>query len=78
MDGVQKSKAQGMARKAGLFARVSDSILVIVFAYLAFTSEGGWAVFWAACSVFCLFTAITNPLEKIPAFISRVMGVKKA
>ena len=74
---VQESKAESLTRKAGVYARVTDTILVAVFAYLAFTSSGGWAILWAACAAFCLFTAITNPLEKIPALISRVMGVKK-
>ena len=75
-----ETKAQAATRKVGAFARVSDAILVVVFSYLAitsFSSSPGWAVFWGACALFCVFTVITNPLEKIPAFISRVMGVRK-
>lgn len=76
-DTVRESKIDGMARKAGRFARISDALFVLVFAYLAITSTGGWAVLWGACSAFCLFTAITNPLEKIPALINRMMGIKR-
>lgn len=76
-DGVHETKAQGMARKAGRFARISDAVLVLVFAYFAATTSGTWSVVWGACAAFCLFTAITNPLEKIPALIDRVMGVKR-
>jgi len=76
-DTVRESKIDGMARKAGRFARICDALFVLVFAYLAITSSGSWAVFWGVCSAFCLFTAITNPLEKIPALMDRIMGIKR-
>lgn len=72
-----KTGMQGTVRKVSVGARVLDGILCAVFAYFAFTTTGGWQIFWAASAVFCAFTAATGPLDRLPALIQRIMGVKR-
>lgn len=68
----------GTVKKVSIGARVLDAFLCVLFAWFAYTSESsGWQIFWIIGSVFCAYTAATGPLDRLPALIQRVMGVKK-
>jgi len=70
---------QGTVKKVSIGARVLDAALCLLFAWFAYTSDStGWQIFWVVSSMFCAFTAATGPLDRLPALIHRVMGVKKA
>jgi hypothetical protein len=65
-------------KKVSAGARVLDAVLCVVFAYMAFKAEGTeWRAFWGVCSAFCAFTAATGPLDRLPALIQRLVGVRK-
>lgn len=68
---------RGAVKKVSMGARALDAFLCLLFAYFAYTSTGGWQIFWAASSIFCAFTAITAPIDRLPALIGRIMGMKK-
>ena len=63
---------RGAVKKVSYGARVLDAILAVVFAYLAFKSSTSfWIWAFALSSAFCVFTAISSPIEKLQAFVVR-------
>ncbi|WP_292627003.1 hypothetical protein [Novosphingobium sp. 17-62-19] len=65
-------------KKVSMGARVLDAVLCVVFAYLALKADSiEWRSFWAVGSAFCAFTAATGPLDRLPALVQRLMGVRK-
>ena len=70
---------QGTVKKVSVGARLLDGALCLLFAWFAYTTEStGWQIFWVISSMFCAYTAATAPLERLPALVQRIMGVKKA
>jgi hypothetical protein len=83
MADMQKVKpVKGMkatVRKVSAGARILDVVFTVVFAYLAFTSETLlWQVLFGLSAVFCAYTAITAPLEKLPSVIGRALSLRKS
>lgn len=81
------AKAQGVApntamqrtmNKATATARVLDAVLAVLFAYFAYRAgSGGWMWFWAASSVFCVYTAVTAPVRKLPNVVNGILSVSR-
>ena len=70
---------QGTVKKMSVVARLLDAALCVLFAWFAYTTDStGWQIFWVVSSMFCAYTAATAPLERLPALVQRIMGVKKA
>lgn len=76
---------KGTAKKAKDFARISDIVLTIVFAYLAYRqfvdhgATGFWFWFWAASSVFCAVAVYKSPIDMMwNAIHARLYASRKA
>lgn len=60
---------KGTAKKAKDFARISDIVLTVVFAYLAYRQfaangpTGFWFWFWSLSSVFCAVAVYRSPID---------------
>lgn len=76
---------KGAAKKAKDFARISDIVLTVVFAYLAYQQyasggpNGFWFWFWAASSVFCAVAVYRSPIDMMwNAIHARLYKSRKA
>lgn len=60
---------KGTVKKAKDFAMISDIVLTIVFAYLAYQqfaqngAGGFWFWLWTACAVFCAVAVYRSPID---------------
>ncbi len=73
---------KGVAKGARGFAKVSDIVLAVVFAYLAYRQldQGGfWFWAFALSSVFCAWTAYKSPIDMMwNAVHARMYNSRKA
>ena len=76
---TSNKEKHSLVKKVSFGARVLDAGLCVLFAWFALTSDTVfWQIFWGLGAAFCAYTAATGPLERIPALVQRLMGVRKS
>ena len=67
---MNASRFEAHVRRVSNASRVMDAVLVVVFGWLALSSDAPeWIALWIACGVLCLLTAIFGPIEKLFAIL---------
>lgn len=79
---MSKSPLEDTVTKVSNFARALDAVLVVVFAALVVQNvmlqSWTWALGFAACALFCAYTAATGPLDRVFSGVrSRFLGQTK-
>ena len=72
---MSNSPLQNTVGKVSTFARVLDGVLVVIFGALAIRSglsaDWSWAAGYGVCALFCLYTAVTGPIDRIFGWAKR-------